>query len=108
MAERGIKSVEELIGIALPRPIVDFMALSSEKKISACWEEVCLSCGNCTRCPYMAITLNEKKNPVTDTPKSASAAASALRSASAAPFTCGRERPKRRRPSASSIFRKKK
>ncbi|MFH0802210.1 MAG: FAD-dependent oxidoreductase [bacterium] len=69
MAERGIKSVEELIGIALPKPIVDFMALSPVKKISACREEVCLSCGNCTRCPYMAITLNEKKNPVTDAEK---------------------------------------
>jgi NADPH-dependent glutamate synthase beta subunit-like oxidoreductase/dihydroorotate dehydrogenase/Pyruvate/2-oxoacid:ferredoxin oxidoreductase delta subunit len=69
MEERNIRSVEELIGIALPGPITDFMALSPVKKISACREELCLSCGNCTRCPYMAVTLNEKKNPVTDAEK---------------------------------------
>ncbi len=34
MQERGIKSVKELIGIAQPHPITDFMALSPVKKIS--------------------------------------------------------------------------
>ncbi|MCD6310491.1 MAG: FAD-dependent oxidoreductase [Candidatus Eremiobacteraeota bacterium] len=69
MAQKGIKSVKELIGIALPNPVTDFMALSDVKKISACVEELCLSCGNCTRCPYQAITLNEDKHPVTDPEK---------------------------------------
>ncbi|MCL5037190.1 MAG: FAD-dependent oxidoreductase [Chloroflexi bacterium] len=69
MEERGIKSVKELIGIALPHPVTDFMALSPKKKISACIEEICMMCGNCTRCPYQAITLNEEKHPVTDPAK---------------------------------------
>jgi len=66
MAARGIKSVEELIGIALPRPVRDFMALTPIKKISTCDEDLCRSCGNCTRCPYLAISLDAKKHPVTD------------------------------------------
>jgi len=66
MLDRGIKSVKDLIGIATPRPIKDFMALSPVKKISTCDEDLCVSCGNCTRCPYLAISLNEDKHPVTD------------------------------------------
>lgn len=69
MQERGIKSMRELIGIALPKPIMDFMALSPLKKISSCDEDLCLSCGNCSRCPYQAIVLDEKKHPVTDPAK---------------------------------------
>jgi len=66
MAERGIKSMDELIGIAPPDPITDFMDLSAEKKISEANPELCLQCGNCTRCPYLAITLNDQGYPVTD------------------------------------------
>jgi NADPH-dependent glutamate synthase beta subunit-like oxidoreductase/dihydroorotate dehydrogenase/Pyruvate/2-oxoacid:ferredoxin oxidoreductase delta subunit len=66
MQERGIASMERLIGIALPFPVTGFMDLSARKKISACDEELCLSCGNCSRCPYQAITLNDEKHPVTD------------------------------------------
>jgi dihydropyrimidine dehydrogenase (NAD+) subunit PreA len=69
LRERGIKSMAEMIGIALPDPIVDFMALSAEKKISSCDEELCLSCGNCSRCPYQAIGLDEKQHPLTDPAK---------------------------------------
>ncbi|MCX6350076.1 MAG: hypothetical protein NTV79_11370 [Candidatus Aureabacteria bacterium] len=69
MAGRGITSMKELIGIALPNPIRDFMALSSVKKISTVDEETCVHCGNCTRCPYLAVTLNEKKIPETDPEK---------------------------------------
>jgi dihydropyrimidine dehydrogenase (NAD+) subunit PreA len=69
MQERGIGSMKELIGIAQPKPITDFMALSPTKKISAVNEEVCVSCGNCTRCPYLAITLNKKGIPETDPSK---------------------------------------
>jgi NADPH-dependent glutamate synthase beta subunit-like oxidoreductase/dihydroorotate dehydrogenase/ferredoxin len=69
MQERGIRSMDELIGIALPKPITDFMALAAEKKISSCDEDLCLSCGNCSRCPYQAIALDEKQHPVTDAAK---------------------------------------
>jgi len=69
LADRGIKSVEELIGIALPDPIRDFMELTPVKQISTVDEELCIHCGNCTRCPYLAITLNEKGIPETDAEK---------------------------------------
>jgi len=69
MLDRGIRSMAELIGRALPQPIKDFMDLPSKKSISDVHEELCLSCGNCTRCPYLAVTLNEEKKPVTDASK---------------------------------------
>lgn len=69
LAERGIKSVPELIGIALPEPIRDFMELSPVKQISTVDEELCVHCGNCIRCPYLSITLNEDKIPETDPEK---------------------------------------
>jgi NADPH-dependent glutamate synthase beta subunit-like oxidoreductase/dihydroorotate dehydrogenase/Pyruvate/2-oxoacid:ferredoxin oxidoreductase delta subunit len=66
MEDRGIRSVSELIGRALPDPITGFMALSPVKKISQVREELCLHCGNCTRCPYLAIRLDDDKVPQTD------------------------------------------
>ena len=69
MAERNITSVKELIGSALPNPIRGFMELSAIKKISDVDDKLCVNCGNCTRCPYMAISLNENKNPRTDASK---------------------------------------
>ena len=69
MLDRGIRSMDELVGRALPDAITDFMDLSSEKAISDVHEELCLSCGNCTRCPYLAINLDEDKHPVTDASK---------------------------------------
>jgi dihydropyrimidine dehydrogenase (NAD+) subunit PreT len=66
MQERGINSIQELIGIAQPNPITDFMALTPVKKISTANALLCVSCGNCTRCPYLAITLDEKNLPRTD------------------------------------------
>ena len=66
MQERGIRSMDELIGIAQPNPITDFMALTPVKKISEAKHEVCVACGNCARCPYLAITLDEKGLPYTD------------------------------------------
>ena len=66
MEERGFKSVRELIGSALPNPITDFMALTATKKLPQVVAELCQHCGNCTRCPYQAITLNGKKIPVFD------------------------------------------
>jgi len=69
MKDRGINSVAELIGIALPNPITDFMSLSPVKMISDCNTDLCLQCGNCLRCPYMAISFDEDKHPITDPEK---------------------------------------
>jgi heterodisulfide reductase subunit A-like polyferredoxin len=55
-----------LIGIAQPHPITDFMTLTPVKKISDASSLLCVSCGNCTRCPYQAIMLDEKGLPHTD------------------------------------------
>ncbi|MBI5573956.1 MAG: FAD-dependent oxidoreductase [Elusimicrobia bacterium] len=69
MKELGIKSIKELIGIALPKPITGFMELTPVKKISSCDTDICLICGNCSRCPYQAISLDKDKHPVTDAEK---------------------------------------
>ena len=69
MRSRGIKSVQELIGIALPEPITDFMDLSPSKKISTSDHELCVQCGNCSRCPYLAISKDPDGYPVTDSGK---------------------------------------
>jgi len=66
MQERGIHSMTELIGITQPHPITDFMALSPVKKISSFNYELCSGCGNCARCPYLAISLDEKGLPHSD------------------------------------------
>jgi heterodisulfide reductase subunit A-like polyferredoxin len=58
--------MKELIGIAQPDPITDFMALTPIKKISEANPELCVTCGNCTRCPYLAIVLNDRGFPETD------------------------------------------
>jgi ferredoxin len=69
MEARGIGSVTGLIGCALPSPITGFMELTALKKVSAVVTDLCEHCGNCTRCPYLAITLGEDKVPVTDASK---------------------------------------
>jgi len=66
MQERGIHSVRELIGIAQPHPITDFMDLSPVKKISSINQDLCVQCGNCARCPYLAIGLDEQGHFCTD------------------------------------------
>jgi dihydropyrimidine dehydrogenase (NAD+) subunit PreA len=66
MADRGISSVKELIGIALPDPIIGFDDLPPQDTIPEVDEDLCQKCGNCTRCPYLAIELNEEKIPVID------------------------------------------
>jgi dihydropyrimidine dehydrogenase (NAD+) subunit PreA len=66
MQERGIHSMKELTGIAQPHPITDFMALSPVKKISSFNYELCSGCGNCARCPYLAISLDESSQPHSD------------------------------------------
>jgi NADPH-dependent glutamate synthase beta subunit-like oxidoreductase/dihydroorotate dehydrogenase/Pyruvate/2-oxoacid:ferredoxin oxidoreductase delta subunit len=66
MQERGIRSVAELIGIAQPHPITDFMSLSPVKKITDINFDVCVGCGNCARCPYLALELDDLRHPHAD------------------------------------------
>lgn len=66
MAERGIESVRQLCGVALPDAVTDFMDLSPAKKMSDASRELCLRCGNCSRCPYLAISHDSEGFPVTD------------------------------------------
>lgn len=69
MKDRGYNTMQELIGCALPNPVTGFMELGAIKKISSVNSELCQHCGNCTRCPYLAITLDANKIPVTDPAK---------------------------------------
>ncbi len=69
MQERGIASMKELIGRAQPKPVTDFMSLSATKRISAHNHELCLTCGNCTRCPYVAIHFDAERKLQTDPAK---------------------------------------
>ncbi|MGE5463248.1 MAG: FAD-dependent oxidoreductase [Syntrophothermus sp.] len=66
MQERGISTIQELIGITQPHPITDFMSLTPVKKISEFDYHLCTSCGNCARCPYLAIHLDENGQPHSD------------------------------------------
>ncbi|UCF78576.1 MAG: FAD-dependent oxidoreductase [Candidatus Eiseniibacteriota bacterium] len=69
MAQRDLRSVGQLVGLALPEPITDFMELSAVKRISEADRELCLQCGNCKRCPYLAISYDDQGYPVTDAEK---------------------------------------
>jgi len=62
----GLKSVSELIGRALPRPIPAFPDLPAKQRISAVDRRLCVHCGNCARCPYQAIELDRRGFPRTD------------------------------------------
>jgi dihydropyrimidine dehydrogenase (NAD+) subunit PreT len=66
LEERGFKSVRDLIGSALPKPITDFNSLSATKKLPQVEADLCHHCGNCTRCPYQAIALNSQRIPTFD------------------------------------------
>jgi len=66
LEERGLRSVQELVGSALPDPISDFGSLSAVKKIPAVDAALCEHCGNCARCPYQAVALNGRGVPELD------------------------------------------
>jgi NADPH-dependent glutamate synthase beta subunit-like oxidoreductase/dihydroorotate dehydrogenase/NAD-dependent dihydropyrimidine dehydrogenase PreA subunit len=63
---RGLRSVAELVGRAQPDPVTDFGDLSAIKPVSDVDRDLCIHCGNCTRCPYMAIELDGELIPRTD------------------------------------------
>jgi dihydropyrimidine dehydrogenase (NAD+) subunit PreA len=69
MKERGIGSMRELIGIARPDIVTDFLDLSSVKKIPVLQEEICAKCGNCTRCSAQAVNLGAEGYPEFDASK---------------------------------------
>ncbi len=54
MEERGIKSIDELIGRA-KNSLTDFMDLSPVKRIPEINRDLCTDCGNCTRCSYFGL-----------------------------------------------------
>jgi len=66
LKERGCRSVRELIGSARPQPITAFDALPATKKLPQVVAALCQHCGNCTRCPYLAVTLDGRDVPVFD------------------------------------------
>jgi NADPH-dependent glutamate synthase beta subunit-like oxidoreductase/dihydroorotate dehydrogenase/Pyruvate/2-oxoacid:ferredoxin oxidoreductase delta subunit len=66
MQARGLPSVEALIGRALPQPVTGFMDLTPVKRVSQSNPDLCTSCGNCTRCPYLAVSLDAERRPHTD------------------------------------------
>ncbi len=66
LADRRMQSVADLIGSALPAPIAAFDDLSVSTTVPALDASLCTQCGNCTRCPYVAITLDGRRYPVID------------------------------------------
>lgn len=66
LAERGLRSVGELVGSALPEPIADFAGLSAVKKLPWADPSRCLRCGNCRRCPYQAVGAGRRGAPIFD------------------------------------------
>ena len=66
LEERGCKSVEEFIGCALPSPVTGFMELTPVKGIPSADAGLCLHCGNCERCGYLAVKLDGDKVPAFD------------------------------------------
>ncbi|MBI5479178.1 MAG: FAD-dependent oxidoreductase [Deltaproteobacteria bacterium] len=64
MAARGMRGTKDLIGRALPSPITGFMDLTARKRISSVDAALCMHCGNCSRCSYGAISLDQDRVPV--------------------------------------------
>jgi len=66
---KGLASVKDLTGIAQPHPVTDFMDLPPKSMSSTPDKDLCVHCGNCTRCPYLAIELDEDRLPRIDREK---------------------------------------
>jgi len=66
---RNLNSIDELKGCAQPNVVTDFMDLPPKTKNSALLKDLCVKCGNCTRCPYLAISLDEEGYPNIDKDK---------------------------------------
>lgn len=66
LAGRGMGSVQDLIGSAALAPVIPFEHLTATKQVPALDADLCEHCGNCTRCPYLAITMDRRALPVID------------------------------------------
>jgi dihydropyrimidine dehydrogenase (NAD+) subunit PreA len=66
LADRGLSSVAALIGSAWPDPITAFEDLPVSTTVPELVQSLCTQCGNCTRCPYLAIALDAQRSPVID------------------------------------------
>ena len=66
LEERGMKSVHELIGSSLPMPITPFEELPATKQVPELLSGLCEKCGNCARCPYLAISMDNRGLPRID------------------------------------------
>ena len=66
LEEKGFKSVQDLIGCALPGPITNFPDLTAVKNIPGADAALCRHCGNCERCGYLAVKLDGGKVPQFD------------------------------------------
>jgi NADPH-dependent glutamate synthase beta subunit-like oxidoreductase/dihydroorotate dehydrogenase/Pyruvate/2-oxoacid:ferredoxin oxidoreductase delta subunit len=66
LAERGMTSVDHMIGSSLPMPITPFEELSATKQVPELIAGLCEHCGNCARCPYLAIGMGRSALPVID------------------------------------------
>ena len=66
LEERGMKSVHELIGSSLPMPITPFEELPATKQVPDLLSGLCEKCGNCARCPYLAISMDNRGLPRID------------------------------------------
>lgn len=69
LEERGFKSVAELTGCALPNPVTGFMELTPVKNIPEVNKDLCISCGNCKRCGYLAVSFDSENKPLFDASK---------------------------------------
>lgn len=69
LEEKGYKSVGDFIGCALPKPVTDFPDLTPVKNIPQADPGLCMHCGNCERCGYLAVKLDKNGVPVFDASK---------------------------------------
>jgi dihydropyrimidine dehydrogenase (NAD+) subunit PreA len=66
LAERGLRSVSELVGSARARPSTPLGELPAGNGVCEVDAALCTHCGNCSRCPYLAIALDPRGIPVVD------------------------------------------
>ena len=66
LEDREMSSVAGLIGSALPLPITSFDDLPVSTTVPNLTASLCAQCGNCARCPYLAIALDARRYPVID------------------------------------------
>jgi dihydropyrimidine dehydrogenase (NAD+) subunit PreA len=66
LADRGLRSVAELVGSALETPAAAFGVPLAEGAVCVVDPAACTACGNCSRCPHLAIALDARGIPAVD------------------------------------------